>query len=187
MLLIIGIIISVVTVAFMLMTNNSYNEKTFTIRAITLIVGTGIVVTSWVVSSEITERKEEYKLVESQNIVALQDNSNTSGRFLLGSGTVNGSMYYCYYIDADDGYKYQQINTSDYDVDVSIKYCNENETPHIEKYDKYTIPTSSTKWGWVFNPVLIAPRANQSVLSTQKIYIYLPKGTIDENYKVDLQ
>lgn len=185
MLLIIGIIIVGVTLAFMLMTNN--NEKTLTIRAISLFVGAGILTTSWVISSEITERKEEYKLVESQNIVALQDNSNTSGRFLLGSGTINGSMYYCYYIDTDDGYKYQQINTSDYNVDVSIKYCNENETPHIEKYDKYTIPTSDKKWGWVFNPVLIAPRANQSVLSAQKIYIYLPEGTIDENYKVDLQ
>lgn len=187
MLLIIGIIIFGVTLAFMLMTNNSYNEKTFTVRAITLIVGAGIVISSWIVSSEITERKEEYKLVESQNIVALQDSSNISGRFLLGSGTVNGSMYYCYYIDTDDGYKYQQINTSDYNVDVSIKYCNENETPHIEKYDRYTISTSNKKWGWVFNPVLIAPRANQSVLSAQKIYIYLPEGTIDENYKVDLQ
>ena len=93
MLLIIGIIICAVTLAFMLMTNNSYNKNTFLIRAITLLVGASIVITSEVVSSEITEQKEEYKLVESQNIVALQDNSNTSGRFLLGSGTVNGSMY----------------------------------------------------------------------------------------------
>ena len=187
MLLIIGIIICAVTLAFMLMTNNSYNKNTFLIRAITLLVGASIVITSEVVSSEITEQKEEYKLVESQNIVALQDNSNTSGRFLLGSGTVNGSMYYCYYIDTDEGYKYQKINTQEYGIDVSIKYCNENETPHIEKYDKYTISTSNKKWGWVFNPVLIAPRAYHSGLSAQKIYIYLPEGTIDANYKVDLQ
>lgn len=186
MLLIIGIIIMGVTCAFMLMDNNK-NEKTFTISVVTLFVGAGLVITSWIVSSEITEQKEEYKLVESQNIIALQDSSNTSGRFLLGSGTVGNSMYYCYYIDTDDGYKYQQINTTDYDVDVSIKDCNENETPHIEKYDRYTIPTSDKNWGWVFNPVLIAPQANQSVLSAQKIYIYLPEGTIDTNYKVDLK
>ncbi len=185
MLLIIGIIIFGVTLAFMLTTNNSYNEKTFTIRAITLIVGAGIVITSWVVSSEITERKEEYKLVKSQNIVALQDSSNTSGRFLLGSGTINGSMYYCYYIDTDEGYKYQQINANEYDV--SIKYCNGNETPHIEKYDKYTVVTSNKDWGWVFNPALIFPQEKEAVLSPIKVYIYLPEGTIDENYKVDLQ
>lgn len=187
MLLIIGVIIVGVTLAFMFMTNNDYNKNTFTIRVITLFVGTILFTTSWVVSSNITERKEEYKLVESQNIVALQDSSNTSGRFLLGSGTVGNSMYYCYYIDTDDGYKYQQIDTTDYYVDVSIKYCDENETPHIEKYDRYTIATSDKMWGWVFNPVLISPQANQSVFSAQKIYIYLPEGTIDENYKVDLQ
>lgn len=187
MLLIIGIIIFGVTLAFILMTNNSDNEKTFIIRAITLIVGAGIIITSCFVSEEITERKEEYKLVESQNIVALQDSSNISGRFLLGSGTVNGSMYYCYYIDTNDGYKYQQINTSNYDVDVSIKYCNGNETPHIEKYDKYTVVTSNKEWGWVFNPTLISPQEKEAVLSPTKVYIYLPEGTIDENYKVDLQ
>lgn len=187
MLLIIGIIIFGVTLAFMLTTNNSYNEKTFTIRAITLMVGAGIVITSWVVSSAFAERKEEYKLIESQNIVALQDSSNISGRFLLGSGTVNGSMYYCYYIDTDEGYKYKQINASNNDVDVSIKYCNENETPHIEKYDKYTVTTSNKKWGWVFNPALIAPQKKKAVLAPTKVYIYLPEGTIDENYKVDLQ
>lgn len=186
MLLIIGIIISVVTVAFMLMSNN-YNEKTFTIRAITLLIGGSILTTSCVVSSQITEKKEEYKLIESQNIVALQDNSNTSGRFFLGSGTVNGSMYYCYYIDTDEGYKYQQINTNESGTDVVIKYCGENETPHIDKYDKYTIPTSNKDWGWVFNPVLIAPQSKEAVFSPTKVYIYLPEGTIDENYKVDLE
>lgn len=184
MLLVIGVIIFVFTLAVILM-SNSKNEKTLTIRVITLFVGGCIVITSGAVSSAITERKEDYKLVESQNIVALQDSSNASGRFLLGSGTIGNNMYYCYYIDTDEGYKYQQINTSDYDV--SIKYCNDNETPHIEKYDRYTIPTSNKKWGWVFNPILIAPQAHQSVSSAQKIYIYLPEGTIDENYKVDLQ
>ena len=185
MLLIIGIIIFGVTLAFILTTNNSYNKKTFEIRVITLFVGAGIVITSWVTSATIAERKEEYKLIESQNIVALQDSSNISGRFLLGSGTVNGSMYYCYYIDTDEGYKYQQINANEYDV--SIKYCNENETPHIEKYDKYTVVTSNKDWGWVFNPALISPQEKEAVSSPTKVYIYLPEGTIDENYKVDLQ
>ena len=157
------------------------------IACIVFVIGILSWVASVVISSTISETKEEYKLVESHNIIALQDSSNTSGTFFLGCGTVGSSMYYCYYIDTDDGYKYQQIKVSSDDVDVSIKYCNENETPHIEKYDKYTIVTSNKDWGWVFNPALIAPRANQSVLSAQKIYIYLPEGTIDENYKVDLQ
>lgn len=164
----------------------SDNIKGF-IACIVFVIGILSWVASVVISSTISETKEEYKLVESHNIIALQDSSNTSGTFFLGCGTVGSSMYYCYYIDTDEGYKYQQINANEYDVDVSIKYCNENETPHIEKYDKYTIVTSNKDWGWVFNPALIAPRANQSVLSAQKIYIYLPEGTIDENYKVDLQ
>lgn len=164
----------------------SDNIKGF-IACIVFVIGILSWVASVVISSTISETKEEYKLVESHNIIALQDSSNTSGTFFLGCGTVGSSMYYCYYIDTDDGYKYQQIKVSSDDVDVSIKYCNENETPHIEKYDKYTIVTSNKDWGWVFNPALIAPRANQSVLSAQKIYIYLPEGTIDENYKVDLQ
>lgn len=164
----------------------SDNIKGF-IACIVFVIGILSWVASVVISSTISETKEEYKLVESHNIIALQDSSNTSGTFFLGCGTVGSSMYYCYYIDTDDGYKYQQIKVSSDDVDVSIKYCKEKETPHIEKYDKYTIVTSNKDWGWVFNPALIAPRANQSVLSAQKIYIYLPEGTIDENYKVDLQ
>lgn len=157
------------------------------IACIVFLIGILSWVASVVISSTISETKEEYKLVESHNIIALQDSSNTSGTFFLGCGTVGSSMYYCYYIDTDDGYKYQQIKVSSDDVDVSIKYCKEKETPHIEKYDEYKIKTCDKNWGWVFNPALIAPRANQSVLSAQKIYIYLPEGTIDENYKVDLQ
>ena len=94
-------------------------------------------------------------------------------------------MYYCYYIDTDDGYKYQQINTTDYDV--SIKYCNEKETPHIEKYDEYKIKTCDKNWGWLIDFKLSKSTESQSVFSPQKIIIYLPEGTIAENYKIDLQ
>ncbi len=164
----------------------SDNIKGF-IACIVFVIGILSWVASVVISSTISETKEEYKLVESHNIIALQDSSNTSGTFFLGCGTVGSSMYYCYYIDTDDGYKYQQIKVSSDDVDVSIKYCKEKETPHIEKYDEYKITTCDKNWGWLIDFKLSKSTESQSVFSPQKIIIYLPEGTIAENYKIDLQ
>ena len=99
------------------------------------------------------------------NIEALQDNSSISGSFFLGSGSIDGSMKYVFYYEDDGGFKMKQI---DYDKAI-IKYSSEIK---VIKYKEE--PTDN-----IINIFAV------DICFSEKYEIFVPKGTIKNNYNLD--
>lgn len=102
-------------------------------------------------------------------IEALQDNNSVSGSFFLGSGNIKGDMKYVFYYEDNGYYKLKQIRCNN----ASIKYS--DETPKVEKYD--------------IVPVKDAFINNFSIYicTVSKYIIYVPNGSIKQNYTLDAQ
>lgn len=110
----------------------------------------------------------EYKMTNDKPIIALQDNIETNGSFFLGSGTVDENPVYYYMAEDEFGYKMDTI-----DVDSTyIKYS--KDKTHIETYTPYF--TNG-----------VVEFFTGGCLGSSRTVIYIPKGSIVENYNIDLQ
>ena len=106
--------------------------------------------------------------VYTQNLECLQDNNSVNGGFFLGTGSVEGKMKYVYYYkDADSLYHMKQI---DY-ANASIKYS--DETPKIETYKEEATKDFINYFAWDY--------------TEDKYIIYIPKGSIKQNFNLDAQ
>jgi hypothetical protein len=110
----------------------------------------------------------EYKMTNDKPIIALQDNIETNGRFFLGSGTIDEDPVYYYMAEDEFGYKMDTVDT-DF---AYIQYS--KDKPHIETYAPYFTN------GFV-------EFFTGGCISGNRTIIYVPKGSIVENYNVDLQ
>lgn len=99
-------------------------------------------------------------------IVALEDNMTSSGTFFLGTGTVKSDVHYYFMTETEHGYKLQNIAASK----AYIKYDTE---PRI------VIENGSEFKHW-YNNIWAFP------VSTHYT-IYVPEGTILNNYNIDLK
>lgn len=111
---------------------------------------------------------KEQEVKYTYNLETLQDGNSVSGSFFLGCGAIDGKMQYVYYYESPDGYRMNQI---DYD-NVVIKYSEED--PRIETYKMEPIK------GKFIN--LFAFDIPQ-----ERNIIYVPKGTIKQNFTLDAQ
>jgi len=98
-------------------------------------------------------------------IMNMQDNGATSGRFFLGSGSIDGTMKYCFYErNEDSSYSLNMVNYTD----AKIKYT--NNTPLVEITTETPIGSK-----WYFS--CESPKVN---------YVFkIPEGSIDNNFKLD--
>lgn len=103
------------------------------------------------------------------NLEALQDNNGVSGSFFLGSGQIEGKMKYVFYYEKDGFYKLEQV---DYE-EVKVKYS--DEKPKAERFNRKYV-----KDAFINN---FAIGCNHY----QEYIIYVPKGTIKQNYTLDAQ
>ena len=115
------------------------------------------------------ERK--YVPTESKNIVAISDNLQTKGSFFLGTGSLDGTLYYFYYEQAkDSGYiqgKVKVENAEIYEQD-SIK------NPKIQFYTKEFVNNNWNNWAFLIT------------CSFERAEIFVPKGSIKRNFNFDL-
>lgn len=145
------------------------------------------------------------KTIASSNIVALQDSNQIEGHgsntLFLGSGRIDEKMYYCCYIETDEGYQFYKISPED--EDVYIKYCSKSEQPRIEKnctYQKTILEKSPKNSFWYslafyiktkdkkIGDVLWDKEKELGWFKNKYSYtIYVPKGSIVKDYKIDLQ
>ena len=109
------------------------------------------------------------KMKEVYVIECLQDNPSTQGSFFLGSGRVDGTFKYVFYYKYEDGF---QMKLVDYN-DAIVKYSDEN--PRVERY------FNKPKENELIN-LFALDRPDYS-----KYYIYVPKGSIKQNYTLDAQ
>ena len=106
--------------------------------------------------------------VYTQNLECLQDNNSVNGGFFLGTGSIEGKMKYVYYYkDADSLYHLKQI---DY-ANASIKYS--DEIPKIETYKEEPTKDFINYFAWDY--------------TEDKYIIYIPKGSIKQNFTLDAQ
>ena len=103
------------------------------------------------------------------NLEALQDNNSVNGSFFLGTGQINGKMKYVFYYEKNGYYKLKQ---ADYN-EVRIKYS--DEKPKAVRFTRKKV-----KDGFINNFTLDSN-------SYQEYIIYVPKGTIKQNYSLDAQ
>lgn len=159
------------------------------ILAVTNIVPFGRF-TDYIVTEDATE-------TETFSIVALQDNNQVTGTKYVGIGYVREKMYYCFYEEADQGYKYHKLSPEDYDI--YIKECSNDEKPHIEETTeiKNTIIKKDPSSLFWFSLVEYLEYKNCKVgdivdtsekfIPDRTYTIYVPKGTIVEDYKIDME
>lgn len=110
----------------------------------------------------------ENRITSSECITSLHESHIVEGDFYLGSGTINGKKQYIYSVHNKDGY---QLETIDNDKNVILGYDDKN--PRIEV--KTRIFTNDA-WLWFAVPPV-----------QTKTTIYIPKGTIKEDFNIDLK
>lgn len=149
-------------------------------------------------SGEKMTRTERTTVVSTTNIVALQDTNSTSGRFFLGSGSVGQKSYYAYCYETEYGYRYDKINVNG-NIPVYIKYIeSENEVPRIEQYavkcSDYRTDYDPLPWSlittWIYagksEGDLISERVHKQFEDGCRYVIYIPEGSIKQDYEIDL-
>lgn len=101
------------------------------------------------------------------NLETLQDNNSVKSSFFLGCGQIDGKMKYVFYYERDGFYKLEQV---DYE-EVKVKYS--DEKPKVERFNrKYVKDAFINNFAFDDN-------------SYQEYIIYVPKGTIRQNYTLD--
>ncbi|MEN6553959.1 MAG: hypothetical protein ABFC34_13855 [Methanobacterium sp.] len=101
--------------------------------------------------------------IKSTNqLICLQDNTQTNGSFFLGSGTIEDEQVFTFYVKQKYGYKLKYVNAKK----AIIIYS--NKAPKIVKYLKQTKKTSI---GYDFPDSLVK--------------IYIPYNSIQNNFQLD--
>lgn len=103
------------------------------------------------------------------NLEALQGNNSVKGSFFLGSGQIEGKIKYVFYYERDGFYKLEQ---ADYE-EVIVKYS--DEKPKAERFNRKNVKDA------FINNFAIDCNCYQEYI------IYVPKGTIKQNYSLDAQ
>ena len=99
-------------------------------------------------------------------IVALEDNVTTNGTFFLGTGAVKDDIHYYYMIETERGYKLQ-------DIAASKAYIKYDTKPRI------VVENGCGFKHWYNNIWAFPTRTHYT--------IYVPEGTILNNYNIDLK
>lgn len=215
MFVLIGIILLIIAIAFVPISNRlvalenkcgfenidkarkakKVNEILKIISSLIAMIAVAILLFSLIYSNEECKTKTyEYRVVDSTDIFALKDNISQEGTYYLGSGSLNNKTYYCYYEHTDEGYRYSKISPEDYTV--YINYCADDETPHIDTLCKNKITTINNEEYWLVSLKGFFNREDYTVgtVINEKEYplfveykIYVPEGSIIQNYEINLE
>lgn len=147
--------------------------------------------------SPIIDYKQKDELVNSQEIMALNLENSQKGEFFLGCGSVSGDPYYFYYTqDQNNNIKLHKLKAAD----VTLRYCTDKETPKIEEYttiDQSVLTKKPTFWdNFLLEYLQYKDNNVGDVVSEQpstffadkatKTIIYIPEGSIQNNYDASL-
>lgn len=98
-------------------------------------------------------------------IESLQDGSSMEGHFFLGCGSIEGEMKYIFYYKDEVGYKMAQIDVDD----AVIKYSDRRKVVEIKE-------ELTENWINLFG---------LDILEDNKYEIYVPNGTIRNDFNLD--
>lgn len=156
---------------------------------------------------ETTEPITTTKVYESNELITLQDSNLSNGKYVgvavYGTGGASGRLdtknYYCYYIKTEYGYKFEKHSPET--EKIYIRYCSEDESPRVQKecegfsYKKIIVKKPNI---WYSNPLNYATfykyeigdvyeEMEDTKMFSSKTILYVPEGSIVENYEIDMQ
>lgn len=109
-----------------------------------------------------------YEKTNTIEIIALNDSTGVNGKSgFLGSGYVSENLYYYCMENTNNGYKASKIR-------AEAAYVKHSDDPHIETY-------SVTGFKNKLYYLISVPFADCYYI------VYIPEGSIIENYKIDLE
>lgn len=149
-----------------------FDEYDFSSFLTSLLAGlsVGLLVATILGGSKLSDKEVKYVTTNTTYIVSINDGTHIYGRFILGSGTIEGVPCYVYYVGNEvEGYKIARIKAEN----VVIKE-EHNCTPRIiYKGWKRTKP--------FYKSFFAIPR----IIDEDEITIYVPKGTIIRSFVLD--
>ena len=126
-----------------------------------------VCLTSTITDCCVAPENKTYEITSTHSIVALKDNPNITGHFFLFSGYEDEELYYHYAEETELGIRTDKIHADN----SYIIY--ENREPRIEQYD-------ATKFKHWWHYIYAVP------LDTY-YKIYVPEGTVSQEFKVNLE
>lgn len=108
----------------------------------------------------------------SEELTSIQDNGAINGSFFLGSGNINGTMQYAFYIKRGDSYKMWTIEY----YNAEIMYA---DTP--PKIDIVSTHTSTSIWNKFAIGFFWPDKEEWTCVFN------IPKGSIKNNFNLDAQ
>lgn len=144
-----------------------------------------------------TKLKRVEKVADAKEVIALNLDNSKEGRFFLGYGSVGNESYYVFYTKDNDGNINLQKVRSD---EVTLKYCTDDETPKVEEYvavSQKILTSKPTFWNNTFREYFLYKNYNVGDVVSEtsatmrgddivKTVVYIPEGTIENNYDVSL-
>lgn len=128
-------------------------------------------ITSWGICDYVYQR--EWVGNSNIEIYSISNNSQVDGRFYFGSGRIEEKMYYIYYVKGSNGgYVINKIKADNVEV---IEREDTNLVGNIKIFD-YKFKQSH----WFLGI------GKESLLSEEKVLIYVPKGTITIDFDIGL-
>lgn len=122
---------------------------------------------STIVGVIIYSNYSHFTKIEEKQIIALSDSYGANGSFFLGSGRLENSMKYIYVTKNNE-----EMNMQTVDVDeVSLIYSND------KKAEKYQTQLSEKMEFWF----------GSELAREEKYKIYIPEGSIKQEFNVDLK
>lgn len=154
--------------------NNDIFNKTFdtiisTIRNLLISLLFSFILTGIIWGIGYSNLDIEEKITSQYDLVSLDTNEDVNGNltiFFVGSGYISEDLYYHFFYNTSRGIKYEKIRAEQcYIIET-------NDKPKFVKYGMY--PSDPTDFFYDEDEV----RSGRKVL-------YIPKGTIKTNYKVN--
>jgi len=161
----IGVFIILILAIFVAVVIFETDHEGWGFPAAVAVIGLGV----WLLFS--VNFPHETYVNKSTELVSLGDNTTLEGNFFLGTGSIDDEMYYFYYQKDGDGYSFGKTKAA-----KAVIYYSE-DAPRIDDISCERL----SRWSWVFDPV------GCDLLYDMRDRIYVPEGTIKENYILDLQ
>lgn len=114
---------------------------------------------------------EEYHT--SWNITAMQDNLNTHGKFYMRRGYIETDLCYYYVYSTKNGLKSSYIPANKTYLNYTI------DKPHIERYTR--------RWSNSWIKWFTCADAQDYAVNDVYYKAYVPEGSVDQSFNVDLQ
>ena len=165
--LIVGILIIVGSVLYAIFSELGDSTDIFVGVLMSVVITGFLVVISFIIGQEF-EADEVYDS-KTESIVALKDNSVSTGHFFIGSGYIDSDLYYYYFTENEDkGKEFYSV-----EAEKTILYDDEKES--IAYIETKKMKNSNPIINFFF------------ITNRQKQEIHIPEGSIDYSFSVNLE